>query len=151
MYTQQCNFQYMAVYPIIRSTIWLLLHYSLPVSLSCTDSCYHQRLDSCFSSTCAERLKYFTITAPVSLLRASGIHLVGVQLLDSIVFLTPLWEFTVIFTLVGVCGTKASGLCVYMSYVFICVSVYDRQFKVGKKSLKPLKTSTSSQFSQYVF
>lgn len=145
MYTQQCNFQYMAVYPIIRSTIWLLLHYSLPVSLSCTDSCYHQRLDSCFSSTCAERLKYFTITAPVSLLRASGIHLVGVQLLDSIVFLTPLWEFTVIFTLVEFAAQKP------VVYVFICVSVSDRQFKVGKKSLKALKTSTSSQFSQYVF
>lgn len=118
----------MAAYPIICSIIWLL-------SLSCTDSCYHQRLDSCFSSTCAERLKYFTITAPVSLLRASGIHLVGVQLLDSIVFLTPLWEFMVIFTLVGVCGTKASGLCVYMCYMclFVCLFLTD-SLKWKKKS-----------------
>lgn len=126
----------MSVYPIICSIIWLLLQYSLPVSLSCTNSC-HQRLDSCFSSTCAERLKYFTITAPVSLLRASGIHLVGVQLLDSMVFLTPLWEFTVIFTLVGVCGTKASGLCVYMCYMclFVCLFLTD-SLKWKKKESK---------------
>lgn len=136
----------MAVYPIICSIIWLLLHYSLPVSLSCTDSCYHQRLDSCFSSTCAERLKYFTITAPVSLLRASGIHLVGVQLLDSIVFLTPLWEFTVIFTLVGVCGTKASGLCVYMSYMCLFVCLFLTDSLKWKKSLKPLPVSSVSMY-----
>ena len=61
--------------------------------------------------------------APVSELQASGIHLVGVQLLDSIVAscLNRGERKTghgLIFTLAGVCYTKATGLCVF---VLVCV------------------------------
>lgn len=94
----------------------------------------------CFCHTCTvilvstrrvECLKYFTTVAPVSQLWASGMHLVGVQLLVSIV---ASWLHCgkkgrrAIFTLVGGSYTKATGLCVHVGDRLSCFRAYKHCF-----------------------